>query len=52
MTPKPETHTSKASEQKPVGKSLKRANETSRLFVHVDEILRRSQSLRMTRYVE
>jgi len=52
MTSKPETNASKTSEQKPVRKILKGATETSRLFVHVDEIIRRSQSLRMTRYVE
>jgi len=52
MTPKPDHNASKASPQKPVQKSQKGAYETSRLFVHVDEILRRSQPLRMTRYVE
>jgi len=52
MTPKPESHASKTSEHKPVRKILKGATETARLFVNVDEIIRRSQSLRMTRYVE
>jgi hypothetical protein len=52
MTPKPESHASKPGEQKPVRKIVKGATETSRLFVNVDEIIRRSQSLRMSRYVE
>ena len=52
MTPKPEIHPSKTSDQKPVRKLLKGATETGRLFVNVDEIIRRSQALRMTRYVE
>jgi hypothetical protein len=52
MTSKPESHASKASSHKPARKIVKGASETARLFVNVDEIIRRSQSLRMTRYVE
>ena len=52
MTPKPDSTTPKASDPKPARKSMKGASETSRLFVNVDEITRRSQALRMTRYVE
>jgi hypothetical protein len=38
---------------KPSRKILKAATETSQLFVNVDEIIRRSQALRMTpRYIE
>ena len=52
MTPKPDPNIPKTSDQKPVRKLMKGATETSRLFVNVDEVIRRSQALRMTRYVE
>ena len=52
MTPKPDPNTSKTSDQRPVRKSMKGATETGSLFVNIDEIVRRSQSLRMSRYVE
>jgi len=52
MTPKPDPNASKASSPKPAQKSQKGAYETSRLFVHIDQVLQRTQSLRMTRYVE
>ncbi len=52
MTQKPDPNTPKTSDQKPVRKNVKGASETARLFVNVDEIMRRSQALRMTRYVE
>jgi len=52
MTPKPNPHASKAGPQKPVQKSQKGAYDTSRLFVHINENIQRTQSLQMTRYVE
>ena len=52
MTPKPDPMPSKPSFQKPARKIDKGATETARLFVNVDEVVRRSQALRMTRYVE
>jgi hypothetical protein len=52
MTPKPDSNTPKVAVQKPIRKEIKGANETARLFVNVDELMRRSQMLRMTRYVE
>jgi len=52
MTQKPYPNASKASPQKPVQKSQKGAYDTASLFVHVNQDLRRTQSLRMTRYVE
>jgi hypothetical protein len=52
MTPKPNPNASKASPPKAAPKSQKGAFDTARLFVHVDEVLRRTQSLQMTRYVE
>jgi len=52
MTPKPDQSTSKASSLRPVRKSLKGATETGRLFVNIDEFIRRTQTVALTRYVE
>jgi hypothetical protein len=43
---------SKTSHHKPVRKSQKGAAETARLFLNVDEIIRRPMPVAMTRYVE
>ena len=52
MTPKSTQSAAKpASSEKPVRKVRKGAAETSRLFIDVDEIMRRPQ-MSLTRYVE
>ena len=52
MTSKPDQNTSKASSTRPVRKQLKGAPETMRLFLNVDEVIRRPQMMPLTRYVE
>jgi hypothetical protein len=43
---------SKAGLEKPVRKSRKGATETSRLFIHVEELMGRFQTVPLTRYIE
>jgi hypothetical protein len=50
MNPKPENH--KASPEKPARKHRKGTTETSRLFLDIDEVIRRPNSAPLTRYVE
>ncbi|MCE0496549.1 MAG: hypothetical protein LV481_01195 [Methylacidiphilales bacterium] len=52
MTIKPDQNISKTSSPRPVRKSSKGSTETSRLFIDVNEIIRRTQTLALTRYVE
>jgi hypothetical protein len=52
MTSKPDQSQNKTSPEKPVRKSRKGATETSRLFIDVDEVIRRSVITPLTRYVE
>ena len=52
MTPKPDPIISKTSPLRPVRKNVKGATETGRLFVDVEAIIRQSQKLPLTRYVE
>jgi hypothetical protein len=52
MTPKPEQVNSKASQQRPARKVTKGATETSRLFIDVNEIIRKTQRMSLSRYVE
>ncbi len=52
MTPKPYQVNSKASNQRPVRKMTKGATETSRLFIDVNDAIRRTQAMPLTRYVE
>ena len=52
MTPKPYQGNSKASSQRPVRKISKGATETGRLFIDVNDAIRRTQVMRLTRYVE
>jgi hypothetical protein len=50
MTPKPVN--SKTGSLRPARKVTKGATETARLFIDVSEIVRKTQSLPLTRYVE
>ena len=52
MTQKPDQSNSKASSPRPVRKLMKGATETSRLFIDVTEVIRRTQAMPLTRYVE
>ena len=52
MTPKPDQVNSKASNLRPVRKMMKGATETSRLFIDINEIVRSTQTMPLTRYVE
>jgi len=52
MTPKPNHVSSKTGNLRPVRKITKGATETTRLFIDVNEIVRKTQSLPLTRYVE
>jgi hypothetical protein len=52
MTPKPTQVNSKTSNLRPVRKMTKGATETARLFIDVNEIVRKTQALPLTRYVE
>ncbi len=51
MNPKSENH-SKPSPAKPSRKDRKGTTETARLFIDVDEVLRRPLTVTLTRYVE
>jgi hypothetical protein len=51
MTPKPSQPNSKTSSTKPVPKS-KGTTETARLFIDITEVIRRTQTMSPTRYVE
>jgi hypothetical protein len=52
MTPKPYQTNPKASNLRPVRKINKGATETSRLFIDVNDVIRRTQAMPLTRYVE
>ena len=52
MTPKPYPVNSKPSSLRPVRKMTKGATETARLFIDVNDAIRRTQTLPLTRYVE
>ena len=52
MTNKPVQNISKTSTGKLVRKSKERASETTRMFIDVDEVIRRPQTVLLTRYVE
>jgi len=52
MTAKPYQPNSKASNLRPVRKMMKGATETARLFLDVNDAIRRTQTMRLTRYVE
>jgi hypothetical protein len=52
MTPKPYQVNSKASNLRPVRKMTKGATETARLFIDVNDAIRRTQTMPLTRYVE
>jgi hypothetical protein len=52
MTPKPVQVNSKGSNLRPIRKVTKGATETSRLFIDVSELVRKTQALPLTRYVE
>jgi hypothetical protein len=52
MTAKPDQNISKTSNTRPVRKGSKGPTETARLFIDVNEVIRRTQSLALTRYVE
>jgi hypothetical protein len=52
MTPKPYQVNSKTSPQRPARKLMKGATETSRLFIDVNDAIRRTQAMPLTRYVE
>ena len=51
MTPKPYQPNSKASILRPVRKA-KGATETARMFIDVNDVIRRTQAMPLTRYVE
>jgi hypothetical protein len=52
MNTKPDPNTSKTSPTRPVRKVVKGATETSRLFLEINDSVRRTQALPLTRYVE
>jgi len=52
MTPKPYQVNSKASSLRPVRKMMKGATETACLFIDVNDAIRRTQTMPLTRYVE
>jgi hypothetical protein len=52
MTPKSVQLNSKSSPMRPARKMIKGTTETSRLFIDVNEIVRKTQTLPLTRYVE
>jgi hypothetical protein len=52
MASKPPQDHSKDEPEKPVVKSRKGTTETSRLFIHVEQMIRRPQTVPLTRYVE
>jgi hypothetical protein len=52
MASKPDQSQSKVGSEKPPRKNRKGTTETSRLFLDVDEIIRRPLTMPLTRYVE
>jgi hypothetical protein len=52
MTPKPDQSKTSTSSLRPARKILKGQTETSRLFLDVDEMARKTQRMPLTRYVE
>jgi hypothetical protein len=52
MSSKPIPTSAKPDAAKSARKSRKGATETSRLFIHVEEIIRHPQTTPLTRYVE
>ncbi len=52
MTPKPYPASYKGSILRPVRKINKGATETARLFIDINESIRRTQAMRLSRYVE
>ena len=52
MTLKPYQVNSKASGLRPVRKMMKGATETAHLFIDVNDAIRRTQTMPLTRYVE
>jgi hypothetical protein len=52
MTIKPDPNMSKTSSTRPVRKAVKGPTETARLFIDVNEAIRRTQTVALTRYVE
>jgi len=52
MTQKPYQTNSKASNLRPVRKIVKGATETGCLFIDVNDVIRRTQAMSLTRYVE
>jgi hypothetical protein len=52
MTPKPYQTSSKAGSSKPARKMIKGVTETSRMFIDVNDAIRRTQTMPLTRYVE
>jgi hypothetical protein len=52
MTPKPYPTPAKSSILRPVRKVNKGAAETARLFIDINESIRRTQTMRLSRYVE
>jgi len=52
MTQKPYQANSKASSLRPVRKMMKGATETSHLFIDINDAIRRTQTMPLTRYFE
>jgi hypothetical protein len=52
MTPKPYQANSKASNLRPVRKMMKGATETVSLFIDVNDAIRRTQTMPLTRHFE
>jgi hypothetical protein len=52
MTPKTSPINSKTGHQRPSRKINKGATETARLFIDVNDAIRRTQTMPLTRYVE
>jgi hypothetical protein len=52
MTSKPLNSASKAAPQRSARKPFKGAAETSRLFIDVNDVIRRTQRMPLTRYIE
>jgi hypothetical protein len=52
MTPKPSQVNPKSSAPRPARKMTKGATETGRMFIDVNDVIRHTQRLSLTRYVE
>lgn len=52
MTPKPDPSSTKPSQLRPARKVNKGATETARLFTDINDAIRRTQPMRLSRYVE